>query len=43
MDNEVASFDRLRMRAVLRAPKIAPHPEPVEGHAVDMQSLMGPE
>ena len=37
MDNKVAPFDRLRMRAFLRATKIAPHAEAVEGRVIDMQ------
>jgi hypothetical protein len=43
LDQHLASFDKLRMRSILCASKIAPHPEFVDGHRFFMQLLIEPE
>jgi hypothetical protein len=39
LDRQRASFDKLRMRYFLRAIKIAPHPELVEGRTIVLQQV----
>jgi hypothetical protein len=39
LDRQRASFDKLRMRFFLRATKVTPHPELVEGRTVALQRV----
>jgi len=41
LDHRRGSFDKLRTRIFLRAAKILPHPEPVEGRTLLMQAIIG--
>src|SRR5262249_40933471 len=42
LDHRRASFDKLRMRSILCATKISPHPELVEGRSVLFQLTLPP-
>src|SRR4030095_7909482 len=42
LGQRIACFDRLSMREIVRATKIHPHPEPVEGRMTGMQQVVSP-